>query len=217
MATKPKRITAGKLIVIEGPDGAGKSTLVRSLAALLRDRGLDVEVVREPGGTALSEQIRMLLKGVTAPDTDIDERAETLLFCAARAQLCREVIAPALAAGKWVLLDRFEGSTLIYQGLVRGLGVDEVESVSRFARGTLDPDRVIVLTVSAETSLRRMSERDGDAADRMEEATRAHLGEILDGYLSLERRDPDRTRLVNGEGQPAEVLGRALTALSDLL
>lgn len=174
-------------------------------------------MIREPGGTALSEQIRMLLKGVTAPGTEIDPRAETLLFCAARAQLCREGIEPALEQGKWVLLDRFEGSTLVYQGLVRGLGVDEVEAVSRFARGTVEPDRVLVLSVSAETSRRRMQERDGGDVDRMEEATREHLEEILAGYEGLVDRDPKQTRIIDGEGQPAEILGRALAAIDDLL
>ena len=206
----------GKLLVIEGPDGAGKSTLVRGLAGEIESRGIGIKTLREPGGTALSEQIRMLLKGLTAPDTAIDERAETLLFAAARAQLCRELIEPCLKRGEWVLLDRFEGSTIVYQGIARGLGKDDVRAVSRFSRGGLDPDRVLVLLVSPETSRKRLSDRDGDSPDRMEQATLGHLDEIIAGYRSLTEEDPATYRAVSGEGSPEEVLNRAIAATADL-
>lgn len=202
----------GKLLVIEGPDGAGKTTLARSIAALLREEEIRTELIREPGGTALSEQIRLLLKGQTSPDTEIDTRAETLLFCAARAQLCRETIEPQLESGTWVILDRFEGSTLVYQGIMRGLG-EEVLEVSRFARGGVEPDRILVIDVLPETALERMAGR--GEHDRIEEETVSQIDIILQGYREFAASE-ERATLISGEGDPAAVLGRALLSLKDL-
>lgn len=190
---------------------------MRGLAAAIEERGIAARTLREPGGTALSEQIRLLLKGLSAPDTNIDERAETLLFAAARAQLCRELIEPSLAAGEWVLLDRFEGSTIVYQGIARGLGRADVAAVSRFARGGLSPDRVLVLLVSEETSRARLQNRDGDSPDRMEQATLEHLDQIITGYRDLTREEPEIYRALSGEGGPDEVLARALEEIKDFL
>jgi dTMP kinase len=206
----------GKLIVVEGPDGAGKSTLISGLQNHLLGSGIEAEKIREPGGTALSEQIRLLLKGLTAPDTEIDPRAETLLFAAARAQLCAELIGPLLRAGKWVLLDRFEGSTIVYQGIARGLGRREVEEISIFARGDVVPDLVLVLDLSIATSLRRMNERDSGQPDRMEQATRENLEEIINGYRSLAEHDPWLYRIISAEGSPEEVLHLAVSELATL-
>jgi dTMP kinase len=206
----------GKLLVVEGPDGAGKSTLISGLAKSLESKGQAIEVIREPGGTALSEQIRLILKGLTAPETEIDPRAETLLFAAARAQLCAELIEPLLEDGHWVLLDRFEGSTIVYQGIVRGIGRREVESISAFARGEVSPDMVLILELSVATSLQRMDDRDAGRPDRMEQATRDHLEEILDGYRSLAEHDPWLYRVISAEGSPEEVLRLALAEVETL-
>lgn len=206
MAARRKR---GKLIVVEGPDGAGKTTLCRSLSKVLGERGLDVVLLREPGGVPLSEQIRVILKGAT-DDHPLDERAETLLFCAARAQLCRQVIEPALAEGKWVLLDRFHGSTIVYQGILRGLGPAEVAAVSRFATAGLpDPDLTLILEVSPQTARSRIEDR-AEASDRLEHAALEHLEAVIAGYAGLEGTH------ISGEGEPAEVLARALAKIDGI-
>jgi len=199
----------GKLIVVEGPDGAGKTTLCRRLSRVLGERGTDVTLLREPGGVPLSEQIRVILKGVTE-EQPLDERAETLLFCAARAQLCRQVIAPALAQGKWILLDRFHGSTIVYQGILRGLGTEEVKAVSSFATAGLpDPDLTLILDVSPQTARSRIEAR-GEPGDALENAALERLETLISGYASLEGTH------ISGEGDPAEVLARALAEIDRL-
>src|SRR3954453_11537515 len=134
----------GRLITIEGLDGAGKTTLAEALAGALRGRGVELELLREPGGVELSERIRVLVKD---PGLRVDPRAEALLYAAARAQLVAERVAPLLAAGRWVLLDRFVDSSLAYQGSGRRLGVEAVRAVNDFGTGGLVPDRTLLLSV----------------------------------------------------------------------
>src|ERR1700761_4847544 len=128
----------GKLITIEGIDGAGKSTLCDLLAAALQARDIDAVVMREPGGVPTAERIRALLKD---PDAVIDARAEALLYAAARAQLVSERLRPTLDAGTTVLLDRFVDSSLVYQGVGRWLGIDAVRAINAFATDGVRPDR----------------------------------------------------------------------------
>jgi dTMP kinase len=211
----PSPASKGRLIVVEGPDGSGKTTLVRDLALVLAERGREVLSLREPGGTALSEQIRVLLKGVTL-EGQINPRAETLLFCAARAQLVAETIRPALAAGKWVLLDRFEGSTVIYQGLGHELGIEAVQAVSAFATEGLRPDRILVLRVSAETVAARLAARGADPGDRLENLGEEFTSRVREGYGRLAELDAELVREIDAGGTEAEALARALAALEDL-
>ena len=141
----------GRLITLEGIDGAGKSTLATALHAdLARDR--PVELLREPGGVALSERIREL---VTDGGLRCDARAEALLYAAARAQLVDERLRPWLDAGTWVLLDRFVDSSLAYQGAGRGLGVEAIAKLNAFATGGLVPDRTLLLRIDAVTARAR--------------------------------------------------------------
>ena len=136
----------GRLITVEGLDGAGKTTLVARLARALDERGQPVFVLREPGGVDVSERIRAL---VTDPELSVAGRAEALLFAAARAQLVEEELLPLLERGDWVLLDRFVDSSLAYQGAGRGLGVDGVRALNEFATGGLAPDRTLLLRIDA--------------------------------------------------------------------
>ena len=137
-------MTRGRLITVEGLDGAGKTTLAGALAGALRALGQEVEVLREPGGVVLSERIRALVKD---PALTVGPRAEALLYAAARAQLVEERLEPLLAAGRWVLLDRFVDSSLAYQGAGRGLGVDTIRRLNAFATGDLVPDRTLLLRI----------------------------------------------------------------------
>src|SRR5687767_1420456 len=134
----------GRLITIEGLDGAGKTTSAAGLASWLQSRGVTARLLREPGGVEVSERIRAL---VTDPGLAVTPRAEALLYAAARAQLVEELVSPLLAEGTWVVLDRFVDSSLAYQGGGRGLGVEAIRDVNRFATGGLEPDRTVLLRV----------------------------------------------------------------------
>jgi dTMP kinase len=204
---------AGRLITIEGLDGAGKTTLADALVAALADRGVDAELLREPGGVELSERIRTLVKD---PALRVDPRAEALLYAAARAQLVAERVAPLLAAGRWVLLDRFVDSSLAYQGSGRGLGVEAVRAINDFATGGLRPDRTLLLRVDARTRDARQTAR-GEAPDRLEREDGSFFAAIGAAYDALAAAEPERVRVLDAGAPPAEVAAAAVRALADLL
>ena len=203
----------GRLITIEGLDGAGKSTLAEGVAAALRERGVEVELLREPGGVVLSERIRTLVKD---PALTVDPRAEALLYAAARAQLVAECVSPLLHAGTWVLLDRFVDSSLAYQGAGRGLGVDAVRAVNDFATGGLTPDRTLLLRADAGVRAQRQAVR-GEEADRLEQAGDAFFATAGAAYDDLAAADPARIAVLDAAQPPADVLTAALVALEGLL
>jgi len=204
---------AGRLITIEGLDGAGKTTLAEALAAALAARGVDVELLREPGGVELSERIRTLVKD---PALRVDPRAEALLYAAARAQLVAERVGPLLADGRWVLLDRFVDSSLAYQGSGRGLGVEAVRAINDFGTGGLRPDRTLLLRVDARTRDARQAAR-GEAPDRLEREDGSFFAAIGAAYDSLAAAEPGRVRVLDAGAPPAEVAAAAVRALEDLL
>ena len=135
------------LITIEGIDGAGKTTLAAALREALRARGIDAQLVREPGGVPLSERLRTLL---AEPGLHVTTRSEALLYAAARAQLVEELLVPMLAEGTVVLMDRFSDSSLAYQGAGRGLGIEQVRKLTDFATDGLRPDRTLLLDLEPE-------------------------------------------------------------------
>jgi dTMP kinase len=204
---------SGRLITIEGLDGAGKTTLAEGLVSVLRARGLDVELLREPGGVELSERIRTVVKD---PGLRVDPRAEALLYAAARAQLCAERVVPLLDAGRWVLLDRFVDSSLAYQGAGRGLGVEAVRAINDFGTGGLVPDRTLLLRVDAATRDARQTAR-GEAPDRLEREADAFFAAIAEAYDALAAADGARIRVIDARAAPDAVLEQALGALADLL
>jgi dTMP kinase len=204
---------AGRLITIEGIDGAGKTTLASGLEAALRGHGIDVRLLREPGGVAAAERVRELVKD---PSLQIGARAEALLYAAARAQLVEEAVAPMLEAGVWVLLDRFVDSSLAYQGGGRSLGVAAVASINQFATGGLRPDRTLLLTVEPTLGRARSSGR-AEPVDRLEREDNSFFAAVTSAYLELWEKEPDRIRRIDAS-QPAErVLDAALHELADLL
>ena len=198
-------MTRGKFITFEGPEGSGKSTHIRLLRAFLEARGVGVTVTREPGGTPLGESIRNLLQHdqSEAPVA----RAEVLLFLACRAQHVERLIRPALEAGTWVLCDRFDDSTMAYQGYARGFDLALLGNVNGFAVDGLRPDLTVLLDVSPETSRARLAERQAATAtapDRIEREHDAFHVRVRDGFLDLARREPGRFVVVNSErGQGA--------------
>jgi dTMP kinase len=203
----------GRLITIEGIDGAGKTTLTRTLAAAIAERGIEVVALREPGGVGLAERLRDVVKD---PALAIGPRAEALLYAAARAQTVTEAVVPALAAGRWVLLDRFVDSSLAYQGAGRQLGVAAVRRVNEFATGVVEPDRTLLLAVSVATGRARQDSR-GGAADRLERESEAFFERIDAGYRALAAAEPGRIRVLDASVPAAALLAAALDALADLL
>jgi dTMP kinase len=203
----------GRLITIEGIDGAGKTTLASALHAALRESGIDVELLREPGGVALSERIRALVKD---PQLSVGDRAEALLYAASRAQLVAERVEPLLAQGRWVLLDRYVDSSLAYQGGGRALGVAAIAAINAFATGGLQPDRTLLLALDPATGRARLGGR-GDAPDRLEREADPFFAAIAATYAELAAADPARIRVLDATLEPALVLGAALVALEDLL
>ena len=201
----------GRFITFEGGEGCGKSTQVVRLAAALEERGLKVLLTREPGGTRLSELIRTLLKD-EAEDPPVD-RAELLLFLAARAQLVHNVIAPALEAGTWVISDRFSDSTVAYQGYGRGLPVDFVRRANDFACEGLRPDLTFLLDLDPATAERRMRGREAatnTSADRIERAGSGFHARLRRGFLELAAADAPRFSVVDAAKSPDEVAGVVL-------
>jgi dTMP kinase len=204
---------AGTLITIEGLDGAGKSTLARSLVGELAARGHPAELVREPGGVEVSERIRALLIDPALPVTP---RAEALLYAAARAQLVEQLLEPRLAAGAVLVLDRFVDSSLAYQGAGRGLGLEQVALVNRFATGPLQPDRTLLLEIPAALG-RARKQALRQEPDRLELEGEEFFAEIARAYRELARSQPERIRTIDATSPPDAVLRAALEALSDLL
>jgi dTMP kinase len=203
----------GRLITIEGLDGAGKTTLAAGLERALRARGAPVTVLREPGSVELAERLRELVKD---PHRHVTPRAEALIYAAARAQLVQERLAPMLEGGEWALLDRFVDSSLAYQGAGRGLGVDDVRAINAFATGGLQPDRTLLLVVDPATGRARQGER-LEGFDRLEREEAPFFEAIAGAYARLAAAEPDRIRLLDASGPPARVLAAALAALEDLL
>ena len=202
----------GKLVSFEGPEGGGKSTQARRLAEHLRDVGLVVLETREPGGTPTGEIIRDILQNDLAKEPLCDA-SEALLFCASRAQLCRNVLAPALARGEWVVLDRFTDSTLAYQGWGRGFDVPTLRSMNDFATGDVRPALTVLLDLPVETGLARALARSG-RKDRIERAPLDFHRRLREGYLELARAEPERFAVVDASAPAAEVTARVWEAVS---
>ncbi|UTI65133.1 dTMP kinase [Paraconexibacter antarcticus] len=203
----------GRLITIEGLDGAGKTTVATGLVAALEAGGVGVELLREPGGVVLSERIRTLVKD---PSLTVDPRAEALLYAAARAQLVAERLEPLLSAGTWVLLDRFVDSSLAYQGAGRGLGVAAVAAINELATGGLQADRTLLLRLDPAIGRARQAVR-GEAPDRLEQESAAFFDRIATAYEELAAAAPGRYRVIDATAAPAEVLAAAREAVADLV
>ena len=200
MPSKSK--SAGTLISFEGSEGSGKSTQITRLADRLQQAGREVVATREPGGTEIGEQIRNIIVHNSKGDEMCPE-TELLLFTAARAQVVREVIAPALKRGAIVLSDRFLDSSTVYQGIARNLAPGPVSEINRFAVGNVMPDLTIVIDVPTEVSLQRVRQRASDLPDRMERENINFYKKVREGYLLLAKEWPDRVVVLDGTQTPA--------------
>ncbi len=176
----------GLFITFEGGDGSGKSTQINILKEKLADKGFDIHITREPGGTAISEKIREII--LDRSNSEMTAMTEAMLYAAARAQLVEQIIRPAVSSGKIVICDRFVDSSIAYQAYGRNLG-DAVGVINSFAVGDCMPDMTILLKVDPEEGSRRIAGRE---QDRIETASVDFHRRVYEGYLELERKYPER-------------------------
>ena len=205
----------GRFITFEGPEGSGKSTQLRLLGERLRKAGRDVLETQEPGGTPIGIQIRHVL--LDAKNRELCPTAELLLMFASRAQNVDQLILPALSAGRTVLSDRFTDSTLVYQGVGRGLGADLVYELDRIACRGLIPDLTLVFDIDAETGLARARSRNArtdDSETRIEELDVTFHRRVRDAYRQLAADEPKRIRLIDGSQTREAVAAQVWSAVA---
>ena len=208
----------GLFITFEGPEGSGKSTQLRRLAARLRTEGRTVVETAEPGGTAIGMQIRRVL--LDAKNHELRPTTELLLMFAARAQNVDELVLPALSRGEIVLCDRFTDSSLVYQGAARGLGADVVYEVDRIACRGLVPDLTIVVDIATELGLERARTRNQNTQDvetRLDEHAVDFHRKVRDAYLQLAADEPNRVKLIDGSGSEEDVEKEVWSAVLEAL
>ena len=201
-----------RFIVLEGVEGAGKSTQVRLLGAWLTAAGIPWVAAREPGGTPVGEAIRSVL--LDARDLDVPSETELFLMLGARAAFVRDVVRPALERGEVVIADRFDFSTFAYQGYGRGLALDDVVRVNEVATGGLRPDAYVVLDVPVDEGVARQ-EAEGGTPDRIESAGREFLERVRSGYLEL-AEEYGNAHALDGRGDAEKVHGRIRRLLESL-
>lgn len=214
MPTKSK--PTGRLISFEGSEGSGKSTQIARLAERLQAAGREVVATREPGGTEIGEQIRNIIVHNSRGDEMCPE-TELLLFTAARAQVVREVIVPALERGAVVLSDRYLDSSTVYQGIARNLAPGPVSAINQFAVGDVMPHLTVVIDVPTEVSLARIRQRASDLPDRMERENISFYTKVREGYLLLAQQWPDRVVVLDGTLTPDELDRNVWTAVEPRL
>jgi dTMP kinase len=199
---------ASRFIVLEGIDGAGKSSQMEPLVAWLHGRGCTVTTCRDPGATPVGDAIRAIL--LDRHDLQLAATAEMLLYMAARAQLVADVIQPSLARGEWVVSDRYLLANIVYQGHAGGLDPDTIRQVGAVATAGLEPDLVLVLDVDLDTAAQRLAR----PLDKLENRGDAFRSRLRAGYLAEAARQPDRIVIVDAAGEPAAVQANLRAAIN---
>tara|TARA_B110000438_G_scaffold106081_1_gene104377 strand:+ start:218 stop:847 length:630 start_codon:yes stop_codon:yes gene_type:complete len=197
-----------RLISFEGIDGSGKSTQIDLLSAWLTERNIEFVIVREPGGTSISERIRDIL--LDKQNLSFSGESESFLFLSARAQLVSEVIRPALESGKFVICDRFIDSTLAYQGYGRGMDLSQLEAMNNMAIGGCVPGQTFLLDVDIKNSIQR---RSGNEDDRMESAGVKFLSKVREGYIQLSTQFSNRINLLDSTEVKSSIFNKITTQL----
>ncbi|MFO1427535.1 MAG: dTMP kinase [Steroidobacteraceae bacterium] len=211
-------MSRGRFITLEGIEGAGKSTVAAVLCAALAERGLTVRLTREPGGTPLAERIRAI--ALEHGREQLSAEGETLLMFAARAVHLDNLVRPALAAGEWVICDRFTDATRAYQGGGRGVDRDWIESLAAAVHGDLAPDLTLLLDLPVGTGLARARLRHAasgaGAVDRFESETVAFFERVRRRYLEIAHAEPARVRVLDATAAPEAVAAAACAAMAEL-
>ena len=189
---------SGQLITFEGSEGCGKTTQIAMLAKRLEAQGKTVRITREPGGTSIGEKIRSLLQD-PANAGEISPTTELLLFSAARAELIKQLIKPALERGEIVICDRFYDSTFVYQGIARSIDLEVINQLKTIAVGSLKPNLTILLDLDAEVGIKRAEERQSGTLDRIEAESLEFFKSVRQAYLDLAKHQTDRFTVINGE------------------
>ncbi len=211
-----KKTKRGLFVTFEGGEGSGKSTLIAALESALTIQGFSVICTREPGGSALGDQIRQLLLHTSG---NICDRAELLLFLASRSQHVEELIKPALALGKIVLCDRFCDSTIAYQGLARGLGESTVRELCRFSTENLMPDLTFLLDLEPEIGFQRLKnagERNG-SVDRIESEPSDFHQQVRRSFLAIASNEPQRIKIIDASLSKVVICDQVLRQITDFM
>ena len=201
----------GYFITSEGPEGAGKTTVMQLLGSRLKEEGYEVLMTREPGGVKISEKIRTII--LDREHIMMDSRTEALLYAAARRQHLVEVILPALQEGKIVICDRFIDSSLAYQGFARGIGIDEIYSINQFAIGETMPDKTIFFDIEPSVGLARINAHLEREKNRLDVESLAFHEKVREGYLMLLHKYPERIVSIDASKEVQEVLEEAYLAV----
>jgi dTMP kinase len=201
----------GKFITFEGSEGSGKSTQSALVIEYLKSKKLPVMLLREPGGVKISEKIREILLDVK--NTDIGDECETLLYMAARAQLVKEVLKPALEKGQIIICDRFMDSTIAYQGWGNGVDIKAIESVGEFAVGGLKPDLTLLFDIDTAQGLSRTNAK----KDRIELRSIEYHSRVRKGYLDLAKKHPKRIKVVKVDAPKEVIFERVKTYIDKVL
>ncbi|WP_019157189.1 dTMP kinase [Robertmurraya massiliosenegalensis] len=208
-------MTRGLFITLEGPEGAGKTTILSRLAKRFQKEGIKVLHTREPGGIEIAEQIRKVI--LDKNNTAMDSRTEALLYAAARRQHLVEKVQPALEEGYVVLCDRFVDSSLAYQGYARKLGIDEVYSINQFAIDDMMPNLTLYFDIDPKVGLERISRSDEREVNRLDLEELQFHEAVREGYQILLTRFPERMRKINAEQSLDDVFEKAYKEVDRLL
>ncbi len=204
---------SGLFITLEGPDGSGKSTSSRMIVSYLRQKGLRVTLTREPGGTDISEEIRHII--LDNKNTEMKSTTEALLYAASRAQHVGEKIIPAIDANRIVVCDRFVLSSLVYQGIGRGLGVDSIKAINDFATTGLEPDLILFFDIDPKVALTRKTKR--GKADRLEQEAIEFHRSVYDGYKSLLNIYGEKVKIIDADNSKRDVFEQVKYAVDNLI
>ncbi|MGM0855380.1 MAG: dTMP kinase [Bacillota bacterium] len=208
-------MSKGLFITVEGPEGAGKSTILTELYNRLLQEGFDVIQTREPGGISIAEQIREVI--LNTKNTEMDKRTEALLYAAARRQHLVEKVIPALEEGKIVICDRFIDSSLAYQGNARGIGMEEVMNINQFAIEDKMPDLTLYFDIDPEEGLKRIAKHNGREVNRLDLESVDFHTRVREGYQKLMKQFPDRIQVIDASQSKEAVFGDTYGIVTDYL